>query len=480
MAATVLIVADKLHADPYQPIDLPESKFKPVRISGAVKSNGKGISNVAVTDGLSVVKTKSDGSFEMLSNTMQRFVYITIPSGYQIPKSKTGTALFYREIKPDKLNEMNAVFELSKTENDVNHKFLVMADPQTQDNEDVNLLHTVAQPDLVKTCKKFSDEPVFGLANGDIMFDRLEYYPDYLKTVKAMGIPCFQVLGNHDVEVEAKTDETSVGTFQDYFGPAYYSFNKGDVHYVVLDDIFWFGGYIGYLDQKQLDWLKQDLAFVEKGKTVVVFCHIPVLCSQHIRYEQERPRDSVVIVNRELLYKILEPYKSYVISGHTHESDYLREGGSEIHVCGALCGAWWTGPICFDGTPMGYSIYTVKGSELTWQYKSTGKEIDHQMRVYNPFKNNGELIANVYSANDKWKVFWYEDGMKKGLMNNKVMNDPLSVKLHEGDKLPKKRPWVNPVKNNHMFTASPSKGIKEIVVEAIDDWGRIYKETITL
>jgi hypothetical protein len=157
-------------------------------------------------------------------------------------------------------------------------------------------------------------------------------------------------VGNHDVEVDQKTDEGSVRTFSRYFGPTYYSFNRGEIHYVVLDDIFWFGEYIGYIDQRQLDWLRADLAFVEKGKTVVVFVHIPSYSLVFKKIGETRPPNNFVVVNRELLYTLLEPYKSYIICGHAHQSEYLKDGGSEVHVTGAVCGAWWTGPICNDGT----------------------------------------------------------------------------------------------------------------------------------
>ena len=132
------------------------------------------------------------------------------------------------------------------------------------------------------------------------------------------------MLGNHDVEIKTKTDEQSVRTFERFFGPAYYSFNRGEIHYVVLDDIFWFGSYIGYLTEKQLSWLKVDLAQIESGKTVAVFVHIPPHSEYALRAGQQMP-DNLIITNKELLYNLLEPYDSYVICGHLHVSEYLKE-----------------------------------------------------------------------------------------------------------------------------------------------------------
>ena len=102
------------------------------------------------------------------------------------------------------------------------------------------------------------------MACGDLMYNHLELFPEYERAVKEMGVPFFQVIGNHDMDFTAAGDAHSGDTFSRHFGPRYYSFDRGAVHYVVLDDVFWHGsGYIGYLDDDQLTWLAGDLARVE-------------------------------------------------------------------------------------------------------------------------------------------------------------------------------------------------------------------------
>ncbi|MCI0706427.1 MAG: calcineurin-like phosphoesterase family protein [Ignavibacteriae bacterium] len=483
LTAASLLIAESIIARPYNPIFRIKPLGNPVRVRGSVKSRGKGLANVTVSDGVSVAQTKSDGTFDFISDSRQPFVFLSLPSGYTIPTNPTGTALFYQLLKANS-GEATAEFILDPLPTpDTKHAFLQLADPQTLDAADVARFHAETVPDVQATAKRMSDTPLFGVGCGDLMFDRLEFFPDYEKAVKWMGIPCFQVVGNHDVEVDQKTDEGSIRTFSRYFGPTYYSFNRGDIHYVVLDDIFWFGGYIGYVHQQQLDWLKADLALVEKGKTVVTFIHIPAYNLQFKREGQRNAPNSVVVTNRELLYRLLEPYKSYIITGHMHESEYLKDGGSEIHVTGAVCGAWWTGPICHDGTPNGYSVYEASGSELSWQYKSTGLDVNHQLRLYTPkseLNPTDELIANVWTADEHWTVAWYENGMKKGMMTRRNGKDPLSVKLHSGDTMPKKHSWVEPGATDHLFFTKLSQDVKEIVVEATDRWGRVYKEKVSL
>jgi hypothetical protein len=358
-----------------------------------------------------------------------------------------------------------------------------MADPQTKDREDIGKLHAEAVPDIAESAREFSSVPLFGVAAGDIMYDSLQFFPEYERAVSKMGIPCFQVVGNHDVDNEARTDDASVETFNGHFGPAYYSFNRGEVHYVVLDDVFWFGRYMGYIDQMQLDWLESDLSFVGHGSPVVVFVHIPTFNRNHVRHGKKYPDNAVVVTNRALLYRLLEPFDAYIICGHMHQSEYLKDGGAEIHICGALCGAWWTGPVCEDGTPKGYAIYEVNGREITWRYKSLGMDIDHQMRLYPPGSDDvypEHAIANIWSADQHWKVYWYEDGVKKGYMQRRVGMDPLAERLYRGNSLPIKHPWAEAAITDHLFYAKPSPGAKKITVEATDRWGRTCRETLEL
>ena len=94
-----------------------------------------------------------------------------------------------------------------------------------------------------------------------------------------MGIPFFQCLGNHDMDYRKGGDETSDDTFQRVYGPTYYSFNRGQVHYVVMDNVRYLGKereYDGFFQQHQLDWLKKDLSFVSRDK-LIVLCTLVML-----------------------------------------------------------------------------------------------------------------------------------------------------------------------------------------------------------
>lgn len=475
-----IILAEKIIADPYRKFIIPEiAQLAPIKINGKVKSSGKGISNAVVSDGASITRSNGNGEFEIVSTNEEKFIFLSLPAGYKINTSVKKTADFYKKIVPDKNREMFAEFDIIKDEkNDDEHSFLLLADPQTLDEEDMNHFHNETIPDIQQTIKEIPID--FAVSCGDLMFDNLDLFPEYEDGISKTGIPFFQVLGNHDVEIKTKTDEQSAKTFERFFGPAYYSFNRGEIHYVVLDDIFWFGSYIGYLTEKQLAWLKADLDQIERGKTVVVFVHIPPHSEYTLRSGQKSP-DNLIITNKELLYNLLEPYDSYVICGHLHISEYLKESRVKIHICGAVCGAWWTGPICSDGTPKGYSIYQVKGSQLKWKYKSTGFHNDHQMKTYPPISElnpSEEIIANIWAADNNWKVYWYEDGIRKGSAEKRNGLDPLAAKLYAGPDNPEKHKWVEPSVTDHLFYVRPENRKAKIIIEAIDGFGKIFRSEI--
>lgn len=456
--------------------------LSPLTLKGKVHSQGKGIAGVAVTDGINITQTDRNGQYELQSNATAAFVYISVPSGYAFPADK-GIAAFYRPIS--KGSTVINDFQLEKLEtDDRKHNFVVWADTQMISKKDVELLMSQSVPDLQALVKSYPKGTLFhGIGCGDLVWDHFELFEDYKQAVEQSGIPFYNVIGNHDMDLEARSDDQSANTFKQQFGPTWYSFNRGEIHYVVLDDVFFIGAakkYIGYITENQLQWLEQDLALVKPGSTVVVSLHIPTFTGASKRANREEEPGGVV-ANRKHLYKLLAPYKVHIMSGHTHFNDNWEEGDMMEHNHGTVCGAWWTGPICGDGTPAGYGVYEVDGSDLKWYYKSTGLAKDKQLRVYTKGRikeSPDEISANVWNWDNKWKVEWYEDGVLKGPMEHRVAYDPWAVELYAGPELPKKHKFVEPTLNDHMFFAKPSPNAKQITVKATDRFGNVYEETI--
>lgn len=454
-------------------------------LKGRVHSNGKGIAGVAVTDGLNMTATDKNGNYEILSINTAEFVYISIPAGYAFSHEK-GVANFYHPIT-QKNGVFKSDFSLEKLSvDDRKHNFVVWADPQIISEKDAEQLITQSAPDLAELVRSYPQGTLFhGIGCGDLVWDRFELFDDYKQAIEISTVPFFNVIGNHDMDIDARADDTSSKTFKQQFGPTYYSFNRGEIHYVVMDDVFFVGTakkYIGYLTETQLRWLEQDLALIKPGSTVVVNVHIPTNTGAARRNKKEEEMGGTVS-NRKQLYKILAPFNTHIMSGHTHVSEKWQEGSVIEHVHGTVCGAWWTGPICSDGTPSGYGVYEVDGSEIKWYYKSTGKEKDHQLRVYPKGKlkdNPDEVVANVWNWDLQWKVEWFEDGVLKGQMEQRTTLDPWAIELYAGADMPKKHKFVEPTMTDHLFFAKPSTGAKEIKVQATDRFGNVFSDVIRM
>ncbi|MFB6278491.1 MAG: calcineurin-like phosphoesterase C-terminal domain-containing protein [Salinibacter sp.] len=462
-----------------------------IEVTGRVTSRGSGLGGVSVTDGVKVVQTDTGGRFRFASSTRRPFVYLSVPSGYRMPEHETGTARFYQPIEAGSEDTVEATFDLQPVKgNDEQHAFLVLADPQMGIEAEVQEFQSQTVPDVQRTLRALGDRPAFGVGLGDLVFDNLSLFAGYEEAVRQMGIPFLQVVGNHDLNFDAPGDPGSTATFRRHFGPEYYSFDRGAVHYAVLDDVFWPGSdgfgnnnddYLGHIDATQLAWLEQDLAFVAEGRTVIVFAHIPPLSTAYRRFGKQRPSPGARIGNREALYDLLAPFDAHIISGHAHENEHRSAAGPHEHVVGTVCGAWWTGPICHDGTPRGYAVYEVDGPDVQWRYKSTGHDADHQMRLYPKGADPAapdEFIANVWDADAEWSVAWYEDGIRTGQMARRVGTDPMSRRLYEGAEKPEKNPWADPRPTGHLFYAPFNPEANRIRVEATDRFGRTYAERL--
>lgn len=439
------------------------------QINGTVRSGNKGVKEVVVSDGYSLVQTDRKGRFSLSIHPEATSVFISTPSGYAFANEE-GITRHYRLLSTITANsELN--FELTPLQqNDDEHRFIIWADPQVKNANDVKKMMTQSVPATRATVAADAGALWHGVAVGDIVWDELQLFADYNKAVKEMGIPFFQCLGNHDMDFRKGGDETSDDTFQQTYGPTYYSFNRGQVHYVVMDNVRYLGrerDYDGWIQQHQLDWLQKDLAFVPADKLVVLCVHIPVHSGTK---------------NKDALYSLLQGRNVHIMSGHTHYNVNAISGNIYEHNHGTVCGAWWTGPICEDGTPCGYGVYTVKGKELSWHYQSTGKDADYQMKLYQKQYSPTEkqILANIWNHDPAWKTEYFIDGVSKGALEQIEGFDPDAYAAMLGPDLPKPRGFPEPRNTKHLFQALVPLDAKEVKVVATDRFGKAYTSTLIL
>jgi hypothetical protein len=433
------------------------------KIKGAVLSKGKGLKNVIVSDGYSVIATDSDGKYEMDVHPNAVAIFVSTPAGFEFNHER-GLARHYKMVQD--INFRKAInFELEPlATDDTDHQFIIWADPQVKNEKDVSKMLQESVPDVKKFVKAANGALLHGICVGDLVWDNHDLFPSYNLAVERMGIPFFQCIGNHDMDYNKGGDDTSDDTFQQYYGPTWYSFNRGKVHYVVMDDVRYLGKdreYDGYISEEQLTWLQKDLSFVPDDRLVIVCVHIPV--------HNE-------VKNNDALYAVLKGRNVHIMSGHTHYHRNVIQNDIFEHNHGTVCGAWWTGPICGDGTPSGYGVYSVKGTELSWYYQSTGKEADHQVsiNVQEQDAASKKLQVNVWNYDPVWKVECWVDGAKHNDFKQQKGFDVLAVALYEGPELPKPRGFAEPKKTDHLFEALIPASAKQVKVVAVDRFGQQY------
>lgn len=430
-------------------------------VKGVVSAKGKGLAGVVVSDGYTVMPTDEKGRFEFVAHKDAVNVFVATPAGYHFLQ-ETGITRNYEALSDNGAYN----FELTPLDKDDNeHHFFVWADTQVKNKKDVKKLMTQTVPSMKNSIAALpSGALAHGITLGDIAWDDLAYFDDYSKAVGEIGLPFFQCLGNHDMDFNKGGEATSDDTFMKVFGPTYYSFNRGKVHYIVMDNVRYLGvdrNYDGYVLEHQLEWLKKDLSFVPQENLIVLCMHIPLFSHT---------------LNAQDVLALLGKRKVHVMSGHTHYNENTEHGNVYEHNHGTVCGAWWTGPICGDGTPNGYAVYHVNGTDISWQYISTGKPANHQMKIWisEPLSDMRILQVNIWNFDAAWKTEYFVDGVSKGTLERYMGYDPDAYATLLGPEKPASRGFAEPHLNDHMFRANIPVNAGVVKVVVTDRFGNVY------
>ncbi|MCX6619536.1 MAG: metallophosphoesterase [Acidobacteria bacterium] len=231
--------------------------------------------------------------------------------------------------------------------------------------------------------------PDFVIAGGDLVFDALAVphqrakllFDLYQDTTRRLEAPLHNTLGNHDVfglyersGVSPAHPEYGKRMYQDRIGPRYYSFDFRGWHFVVLDSIGFTPGrtYIGYVDEEQLAWLRNDLEKTGKTTPVVAVTHIP-LSTGVLQWMMPKHNWQLIVVNNAA--EVLELLHQYnlkaVLQGHTHVCETLQYRGCQYITSGSVSGRSWTGPM-WGVHPQGFGLLQVDGDSLSWTYHPYG------------------------------------------------------------------------------------------------------------
>lgn len=451
-----------------------------IRVNGVVRDDsGRPVSGVKVTDGFDFVRTDNDGKYEIYAHDNSKFVYISIPAGFEVA-TRNGAPLFYKSLKKDK-SKQKMDFDLIRTGKDeTHHQFMVWADVQVYNESEIELVSKAAAD--ARAVAAQSGVPTFGVSCGDIAGMWSSGLSEKIhKATASAGFPFFALMGNHDYQAAVGTNEESKGVYTEKYGPTYYSFDKGQMHYVVLDDVFYFyRHYMGYIEESQLEWLKKDLESVPAGNTVVLFMHIPSYSREARKGQWNKEEYNKIITNRKALYKILEPYNAHLCSAHEHYAEnFIIQDNIFEHVHAPLSGLFWQSLYSCDGVPWGYYVYDVKGNDIVdWYYKPVGHDRDTQFSAYrvgeDPMKRNS-VVANVWNYDPAWKVEWRENGVDQGAMTQFSGWDRTIVDDVE-NRREKEFTWkyIGAGETEHLFYATPASVDSEVEIVVTDRFGRVY------
>jgi hypothetical protein len=450
--------------------------------NGRMDRSEPGIAGVKVSNGSHITTTDRNGRWSLAVDN-DDIIFVIKPRGYMTPLNSLKLPQFYYIHKPNgspsglRFPGVSPTGPLPEAINFPLHKAsepdrffaLFFGDTQSRNAKEVDYLtRDIIEPLIGSPEAKGAK---FGVTLGDIVFDDLSVFDPHNRAIALLGLPWYNVLGNHDINFDVDTDDLSDETFESIFGPNYYSFDYGTAHFVVLDNVHYTrnaegrGGYVGRFGEQQLRWLKRDLSMIPKDQLVVMMMHIPLDGTE----------------DKEEIFKLIgdRPY-SLSVSAHTHfqehrflTSENLKEPHHHI-VNVTTCGSWWSGrpdergiphTTMRDGAPNGYSIFSFDGRQYSIQFRAAGAPAAQQMNIYAPdIVKPGEEIkiyANIYGGSKRSKVeLRFGDAMPWVSMDHVLEPDPEFVKLFERDRQ-LQRPFYSlpePINSPHLWSLTLRTG----------------------
>ncbi len=499
-------------------------------VYGKVICGEEGVPDVVISDGVQVVKTDKDGVYQLASAKYHKYVFMSVPSGYEPLRSGILPVIHSQLSQPSNVAE-RVDFQLRKVSGQDSHTMLMLGDihlANRRTNDD-----RAQFKDFVTDINAYTQTlsgPVYGLTLGDMTWDLYwevnNYgYKEYLADAQTItGLTVYQTIGNHDHSMYQVGDYNTVEEYKKVVAPTYYSFNVGKVHYVVLDDVectnkeattdekgnpCYVRKYNDRLVDQQIDWLKKDLAFVPTSTPLVISMHIPMY----------KPGGAVRMDGAAKLAAAVSAYPQvHVYTAHTHtiyNVDKTAENRIFEHNAGSICGTWWWSAhetpgvhIGQDGSPGGYTILKVNGTDFQWQYKPTGSDVSEQFRTYDrnrihitadkyipsatnetfkaDFKpgiwgtadSTNEVYINVWNWDPAWKLEVTENG--SALTPTRVtVPDPLHLVAYTAKRINKNATATFPTTDNsHTFMVKASSASSTLEIKVTDRFGNVYTESM--
>lgn len=425
-------------------------------VFGLVSSEEGPVANVVVSDGTEVTVTDDKGIYELKSAKKWGYVFISVPSGYEVAAEGVFPQ-FYQTLKgaADVVEQKD--FKLTKVDGQDRYKLFLLGDMHLANRTNDAAQFTQFTTDLNAYMAQHSGQKMYALTLGDMTWDLYWYknnyaLPQYRETInrQVKNLQIYHTMGNHDNDFMTTSDYDAAVKYVDCIGPTFYSFNIGQVHYVVMDNIDCSAydgtdsrNYVKKLSNEQLKWLAKDLAYVDKSTPLIVAMHAQIYKPTSTGFAFDH--DSA---NTEALLAALDGYEVHFVTGHTHKvynitpDDVVKGRDIHEHNSGAICASWWWSGnltpgvhVSIDGAPGGYAIWDIDGTDFAWLYKSTGWPEEYQFRSYDlnnvsfsmddvpnipsnvliqlaykkyvnayPENSDNEVLIKIWNWNSNWKL----------------------------------------------------------------------------
>ena len=500
-----------------------------MNVYGTVTCGGAGVPGVLVSDGINIYETDEAGHYAFHSEKKWQNVFITIPTGYEVPLNGVQPQ-FYKSLGEDVTLIEQADFELIESPV-TDFRLLVLGDMHlARRTGDLEQFAKVARS--IEKQMNAAPGKVYALTLGDHAWDM--YWisnnfnlTDYLNTLNetfgGKGVPFFFTMGNHDNEMEKSDDVPKALAYIHTIAPTYYSFNLGQVHFIVLDNMDFRGVESGKDNRSkykknftadQLEWLRQDLSHVSKSTPVFVSAHEPMAVPDGLGWKEELDGEDA---DKAEFLAIFDGYNVEMITGHTH-SIFNRELSPTFHEhnYGAVCGTWWWSGyltpgihIGQEGSPGGMGVFDFSGTNFTYYYQAACRERDYQFRAYdmNQVKEfltedyaNGHsdwtkyynfiqgfaanvIYLNVWDWDENWNVEVLEGDTPLTVTRVGGSYDPLHIAAFTGPRLRRSdaqgtSPSFQTRKWNHYFKATASSATSTVTVRVTDRYGNVFREVM--
>lgn len=349
--------------------------------SGTVTNDGKPLSGVSVSDGRNVAKTDENGAFKLKGYRKTRFITVTVPAGYT-------TENYYISADKDKSEGYDFTLEKSDIEKGQAHSFIQISDTEIGEKGVGEWIDFIIDTINEKN-------PAFLIHTGDICYiDGLKKHIEGMNS-ENMDVPVRYIIGNHDY-VEGKYGEE---LFESIYGPVWYSFEVGNVHYVVTP--FQTGGDYksGYNKNDRWRWLENDLKNTDENMKVVIFNHT------------DSPSDDYVI---SFDRKKLDLKKHNLIAwvfGHYHHN-YIEENDGVVNISTARpdCGG-------IDSSVSGLRIINI----------SADGTVSADMAYYKFNSNPDAVESAVWTTQLEGRVLFCDTVLKDGFVYLGTVDDSYPI-----------------------------------------------------